>query len=459
MFIKICAATTLAALLYDGGVTAHNLFKFPVVEDTDKDMDFPSQCMLDSDEDRLELLMHTVVIFWDEFCSNHRELFEAVVHFFQMKGKTFLFVCAGDSNQIGPVVKFGLPQEIIAASILSSSLWPNFEIWTLTENMRVRQSLASINNDTPPEERQRAIRQQLYAASLANMATNTHSTHCKVLAEVNENESILLLNLPVFFLTSQKEEAITWLFDGPFEVDKCINSVVLAANNLSVNAWNSYIQGYNENTEFHLVSSDYLCDVDDENGHLARLMNERTLNTFNKNGVPPHILNLKVNDICMITRAMMADNMPSNARVKITKISQKLVWVLTIMEKEPRVIALPKIRFKFRMEYGQSFTMMRTQFPLRLAYAMSYNKSQSQTLLRTLVDCTEMPFAHGHLYVASSRVRSPDNIAYFFQDGNELVALHKKPVVTNIVYRSLILPPTIPSETDRIVTWGASNTD
>ena len=167
-------------------------------------------------------------------------------------------------------------------------------------------------------------------------------------------------------------------------------------------------------------------------------MNERTLNTFNKNGVPPHNLILKVNDICMITRALMADILPSNARVKIIKISQKLVWVLTIMEKEPPVVALPKIRFKFRMEYGQSFTMMRTQFPLRLAYAMSYNKSQSQTLLRTLVDCTEMPFAHGHLYVASSRVRSPDNIAYFFQDGNELVALHKKSVVTNIVYRSLI---------------------
>ena len=72
-------------------------------------------------------------------------------------------------------------------------------------------------------------------------------------------------------------------------------------------------------------------------------------------------------------------------------------------------------------------------------YAMSYNKSQSQTLNRTLVDCTDMPFAHGHLYVASSRVRSADNIAYFFEDGNENVELHKKPIATNIVYKSLIL--------------------
>ena len=50
-----------------------------------------------------------------------------------------------------------------------------------------------------------------------------------------------------------------------------------------------------------------------------------------------------------------------------------------------------------------------------------------------------MPLAHGHLYVASSRVRSADNIAYFFEDGNEEVRVHKKPVVTNIVYINLIL--------------------
>lgn len=103
--------------------------------------------------------------------------------------------------------------------------------------------------------------------------------------------------------------------------------------------------------------------------------------------------------------------------------------------------------------------MMRTQFPLRLAYAMSYNKSQSQTLLRTLVDCTEMPFAHGHLYVASSRVRSPDNIAYYFEDANEMVDLHRKAVVTNIVYKRLILPSATPPTTmnNTTVNWEAMN--
>ena len=134
------------------------------------------------------------------------------------------------------------------------------------------------------------------------------------------------------------------------------------------------------------------------------------------------------------------------------------------MDKKPRVVMIPKIRFKFRMEYKQSFSMLRTQFPLRLAYAMSYNKSQSQTLHRVLVDCTEMPFTHGHLYVASSRVRSSDNIAHFFSDDNELILQHNKTVVTNIVYKSLLLKPSIPSPIeirnilDTPINWGATNT-
>ena len=72
---------------------------------------------------------------------------------------------------------------------------------------------------------------------------------------------------------------------------------------------------YNEKEVHTLTSTDYLCDVDDEFGLIAKLMSDNALNSFNKNGVPPHSLQLKVNDICLITRAMMVDNLPSNARV------------------------------------------------------------------------------------------------------------------------------------------------
>ena len=54
---------------------------------------------------------------------------------------------------------------------------------------------------------------------------------------------------------------------------------------------------------------------------------------------------------------------------------------------------------------------MRRQFPLRLAYALSMNKSQGQTLDRVVVDLQSHAFMHGHLMVALSRIRDSANIA------------------------------------------------
>ena len=62
--------------------------------------------------------------------------------------------------------------------------------------------------------------------------------------------------------------------------------------------------------------------------------------------------------------------------------------------------------------------MIRKQFPLRLAYSMTYNKSQGQELNRCLVDIRSPPFVHGHLYVALSRIRYFNDIRIFCTENN-----------------------------------------
>jgi citrate lyase synthetase len=95
-----------------------------------------------------------------------------------------------------------------------------------------------------------------------------------------------------------------------------------------------------------------------------------------------------------------------------------------------------------------SVKIERKQFPLRLAYSMTYNKSQGQEFEQALVDIRNNPFTHGHLYVALTRVRKAKNVRLFTnppkvstEDGRTFLPLDPPdpPIVTNVVYDMLKL--------------------
>jgi hypothetical protein len=140
---------------------------------------------------------------------------------------------------------------------------------------------------------------------------------------------------------------------------------------------------------------------------------------------------------------MNSDNIATNARVRIRQIGHSHI-VATTIEDVPRTIVLPRIRFNFTLPFGTSFTITRTQFPLRLAYSMTYNKCQGQTLSKVLLDVSTAPFAHGHLYVALSRVRSVYDICLFVDNTNKKslmgfdIESPDVPIVNNIFHQSIL---------------------
>lgn len=56
------------------------------------------------------------------------------------------------------------------------------------------------------------------------------------------------------------------------------------------------------------------------------------------------------------------------------------------------------------------FRLRRRRFPIRLAFAMTINKAQGQTLTRVEFFLPDDVFSHGQLYVALSRVRNSASI-------------------------------------------------
>jgi len=360
----------------------------------------------------LDLLKEVNLIVWDEFPSNHRELFEAVykaLNCFENK----VVVCFGDFRQIAPVVPNGTRMQIVQASIISSFLWNKFQVRHLTQNLRLI-GLSDTTRDTllTDGEREFLENQKAYA----DMITKIGEGRWKGSNYIAENkaqgtQTILLPN--VTCITDQRA-AITFIYPNNFNTYNFAKRGILAGTNQEVDQWNTLIQALNpqfDSKRQHLLSADVLAEVDDPHGFLQELLTTETLNKFNKVGVPPHDLLLCPGDICIILRNLSKkDAITNNTRVRIISISRFCIQVQTLGS-NPKRAAIPRIKFKFRLPFGQSYQLRRTQFPIRLAYCMSFNKSQGQEMDSVLLDLRNPVFTHGHLYVALSRVRDASKVA------------------------------------------------
>ena len=77
------------------------------------------------------------------------------------------------------------------------------------------------------------------------------------------------------------------------------------------------------------------------------------------------------------------------------------------------------------------FTLVRRQFPIRVAFAVTINKGQGQENQRVGIYLPEPVFAHGQLYTAFSRGKRAENVSVLIDD-------NKEGFTDNIVYKELL---------------------
>ena len=139
--VVLCVASSgIAAHTVPGGTTAHNMFRFP--------LDFgdgTGYWKVSNSTQRAELIKAASLIIFDEAPMAHRYMFEMLDRSLRdlmgneqpFGGK--LLLCSGDFRQCPPVVVDArTSNDVIAASLQSSILWPTFKQFRLKTPQRTR---------------------------------------------------------------------------------------------------------------------------------------------------------------------------------------------------------------------------------------------------------------------------------------------------------------------------------
>ncbi|XP_076069747.1 uncharacterized protein LOC143041623 [Oratosquilla oratoria] len=158
-------------------------------------------------------------------------------------------------------------------------------------------------------------------------------------------------------------------------------------------------------------------------------------NALNSPSIPLHELKLKVGAVIMVLRNICPPKLCNGTRILITDLQKNIiVGKILVGAYRGEQVLLPRVTLE---STDTSVIFKRRQFPVRLCYAMTINKSQGQTFecCGLLLDSAQC-FAHGQLYVACSRVTSHDSLFIYTgykKEGDDYV---RKPA-RNYVYKEL----------------------
>ena len=207
---------------------------------------------------------------------------------------------------------------------------------------------------------------------------------------------------------------------------------ILATTNNYVNDINKLCLSQLPGEEIIIPSVDSTVHPDDATNYPVEY-----INSLETSGIPAHQLTLKKNAVLMLLRNLnIRGGLCNGTRLIIQEVINNRLIKATIAngEHKGRIVLIPKIQTQPADFNHFGFEWQRIQFPVKLAFAMTIHKSQGQTLEQVAVWLQEPCFGHGQLYVAASRVGSPDKIKFFVKSKDG----HPNFTTRNVVYEELL---------------------
>jgi hypothetical protein len=429
------ASSGVASLLLPRGRTAHSRFRIPF------DITEAAACNVKRGTMLAELLQVAALIIWDEAPMTHRRCFEALDTTMRdilsehnpanailpFGGKPI--VLGGDFRQILPVVRKGSRSSIVSASITNSRLWHHVVVLKLHTNMRLfnpslngneRDELEhfskwvlAIGDGTIPTERRGEEREASWVTIPDDLLVHTDGD--KITAIVSEV-------YPDFLANYHMSEYLA-------------SRAIVCPNNQTVDEINEYIVSLLPGDSVEYLSCDTISKSSEHIPDFDVLYPTEFLNSIDANNFPRHKIVLKKGVIVMLLRNLNQNmGLCNGTRLFVLELGQRILECMILTgSKIGEKVFIPRIALN-TTDVKWPFTLQRRQFPVRICYAMTINKSQGQTLSRVGLYLKKPVFTHGQLYVAVSRSTSRNGLRILIENDDGSCGSQTR----NVVYREVL---------------------
>ena len=218
------------------------------------------------------------------------------------------------------------------------------------------------------------------------------------------------------------------IFGNQITDPDCLSDrAILAPRNLDVNQINEEALDKLPGITHEYRSVDDTADDENEEGETFAT---EFLNSLTPAGLPPHLLRLKDGAIVILLRNLdVKRGLCNGTRLIVTHFGRFLLGCrFASGQRKGEFVLIPRI--DNYTENGVPCRIRRRQFPVRLAFAMTINKAQGQSLASVGIHLGTDIFSHGQLYVALSRGKRKEGVKVF--------SAHNQSRVKNIVIKSVL---------------------
>ncbi|XP_024168009.1 ATP-dependent DNA helicase PIF1-like [Rosa chinensis] len=393
--ILATATSGIAATILPGGRTAHSRFKIPL------NLDASSTYSISKQSDLAELIRRSSAIILDEAPMMNRYAFEALDRTFKdITGIDLSFggkvmILGGNFRQVLPVIYKGMRSEMVQASLINASFWKDVKILHLRQNMR------SIND---PE----------FLEFLLQVGNGERQTVI---------EDMIQLPSPMV-IPWEGEESINQLVNEVFPNLNChVNDVLYMVERAIITPENDDVDVLNEMIIKRFPGPvRILNSFDSVEDDTRNMYQKEFLNSISPSGMPPHQLTIKKGAPIMLLRYID----PNMGLCNGTGLTCHGLYNNLI---DAEILT---------GQFAGTRVFLRKQFPVKLSFALTINKSQGQTIPNVGIYLPDHVFNHGQLYVALSRGVSEATTKVLVKKGS--FEGEEGVFTTNVVYKEILLP-------------------